>query len=49
MWIDLFEEELSMAQTKNLKIIIMGDFSLDFNINLNKKWCNLIELFDYHI
>ena len=24
----------------------MGDLNLDFNIKLNKKWCNLIELFD---
>ena len=45
-WIDLFEEELSIAQTTDLEIILMGDFSLDFNMNLNKKWCNLIELFD---
>ena len=24
----------------------MGDFNFDFGINLNKKWHNLIELFD---
>ena len=45
-WIDLFEEELSIAQTTDLEIILMGDFNLDFDMNLNKKWCNLIELFD---
>ena len=45
-WIDLFEEESFIAQTTDLEIILMGDFNLDFNMNLNKKWCNLIELFD---
>ena len=45
-WIDLFEEELSIAQTTDLEIILMGDFNFDFGINLNKKWHNLIELFD---
>ena len=45
-WIDLFEEELSIARTTDLEIILMGDFNFDFGLNLNKKWHNLIELFD---
>ena len=45
-WIDLIEEELSIGQTTDLEIISMGDFNFDYGINLNKKWHNLIELFD---
>ena len=45
-WIDLFEEELSIAQTPGLEVIIMGDFNLDLSMNTNRKWLNLIELFD---
>ena len=45
-WIDLFEEEPSIAQTTYLEIILMGDFNVDFGINLNKQWHNLIELFN---
>ena len=43
---DLFEEELSIAQTTGLEVILMGDFNLDVTLNTNKKWNNLIELFD---
>ena len=45
-WIDLFEEELSIAQTTGLEIILMGDFNIDFTNCANKKWLNLLELFD---
>ena len=45
-WIDLFEEALSIAQTTGLEVIIMGDFNLDLSMNTNRKWLNLIELFD---
>ena len=47
-WIDLFEEELSIAQTTGLEIIliIMGDFNIDLGTDINRKWLNLIELFD---
>ena len=45
-WIDLFEEELSIAQTTGLKLIIMGDSNIDLKINHNRKWQNVIDLFD---
>ena len=45
-WIDLFEEELSVAQTTGLEIILMGDFNIDLLHCTNKKWLNLVELFD---
>lgn len=45
-WIDLFEEELSLAQTTGYEIIIMGDFNIDFINCSNNKWLHLIELFD---
>ena len=45
-WIDLFEEELSIAQTTGLEIILMGDFNIDFTNYANKKWLNILELFD---
>ena len=45
-WIDLFEEELSIAQTTGLEIILMGDINIDFTNCANRKWLNLLELFD---
>ena len=30
-WIDLFEEELSIAQTTGLELIVMDDFNMDLN------------------
>ena len=45
-WIDLFEAELSIAQATGLEIILMGDFNINFLNCSNKKWLNLVELFD---
>ena len=45
-WIDLFEEELSIAQATGLEYIIMGDFNIDMRSCSNSKWLNLIQLFD---
>ena len=45
-WIDAFEEELSIAQTTGLKIIVMGDLNIDLLNYSNRKWLNLIQLFD---
>ena len=45
-WIDLFEEELSVAQTTGLEMIIMGDLNIDFQACSNNKWLNLVQLFD---
>ena len=45
-WIDLFEEELSLAQTTGLEYILMGDFNIDLNSSTNSKWSHLIQLFD---
>ena len=45
-WIDLFEEELSIAQATGLEFILMGDFNIDFNLCTNNKWLNLLQLFD---
>lgn len=45
-WIDKFEEEISMAQTTGLEIILMGDFNIEFRSCTNNKWLNLIQLFD---
>ena len=45
-WIYLFEEEIPISQSMGLKGIIMGDFNLDLSMNTNRKWVNLIELFD---
>ena len=45
-WIDLFEEELSAAQTSGLEIIFMGDINIDYKACSNSKWLNLIQLFD---
>lgn len=45
-WIDLFEKELSIAQTTGLEYLLMGDFNIDFGSCSNSKWLNLIQLFD---
>ena len=45
-WIDLLEEELSVAQTTGLETIIMGDVNIDFQACSNNKWLNLVQLFD---
>ncbi|MEW8544984.1 MAG: reverse transcriptase family protein [Candidatus Thiodiazotropha sp.] len=45
-WIDLFEEEVSIAQTTGLEYILMGDFNIDIVSCTNTKWQNLIQLFD---
>ena len=45
-WIDLLEEELSVAQTTGLEMIIMGDLNIDFQACSNNKWPNLMQLFD---
>ena len=45
-WIDLFEAELSITQATGLEIILIGDFNINFLNCSNKKWLNLVELFD---
>ena len=45
-WTDLFEKELSIAQTTELEFLLMGDFSIDMISCSNSKWLNLIQLFD---
>ena len=45
-WIDLLEDELSVAQTTGLEMIIMGDVNIDFQACSNNKWLNLVQLFD---
>ena len=45
-WIDLFEEELSIAQVTGLELILMGDLNIDLTPCTNNKWSNLIQLFD---
>ena len=45
-WTNLFEEELSIAQTTGLEFILMGDFNIDITLSTNSKWMNLIQLFD---
>lgn len=45
-WIDLFEEELSLAQATGLEHILMGDFNIDQTSCTNNRWLNLIQLFD---
>ena len=45
-WIDLFEQEISIAQTAGLEIIIMGDFNIGYKNCSNKKWLSLVQLFD---
>ena len=41
-WIDLFEEELSLAQTTGLDYLVMGDINIDYKHCSNSKWANLI-------
>ena len=43
-WIDLFEEELSLAQTTRLEYLVIGD--IDYKHCSNSKWANLTQLFD---
>ena len=45
-WIDLFEAELSFAQTTGFEIIVIGDFNIDYSNCSNKKWLHLVQLFD---
>ena len=45
-WIDLFEEELSAAQASGLEIILMDDFNIDYILCTNRKWLNLVQLFN---
>ena len=45
-WINLFEEDLSIAQATGLEFILMGDFNIDFNSCTNNKWLNFLQLFD---
>ena len=47
-WIDLFEEELSIAQATGLEYIVMGDFNIDLHTCTNTKWLNMIQLFDLY-
>ena len=46
VWMDFFEEELSIAQTSGFEVILMGDFNIYLNVCTNTKWLNLINLFD---
>ena len=45
-WIDSFEKEVSIAQATGLEIIMMGDFNIDYNKSISKKWLNMIQIFD---
>ena len=45
-WIDLFEEELSIAQATGLEFILMGDFNIDLNACTNSKFLNMLHIFD---
>ena len=45
-WIDLFEEELSIAQATGLEFILMGDFNIDLNACTNSKFLNMLQIFD---
>ena len=45
-WIDLFEQEISIAQTTGHEIIMMGDYNIDYKSCTNRKWLNMIQLFD---
>ena len=45
-WIELFEKELSVAQTTGLEIILMGDFNIDYSPRVNQKWHRMVQLFD---
>ena len=39
-WTNLFEEELSIAQTTGLEFILMGDYNIDITLSTNSKWMN---------
>ena len=44
-WINLFEEELSIAQSTSLEIILIGDFNIDCSSCINKNgriWYNYL-------
>ena len=46
-WADLFEEEISIAQTTGLEYIVMCDFNIDLlSDKSNTKWSNMIQLLD---
>ena len=45
-WIELFEAELSVAQTTGFEIILIGDFNINYLNCSSKKWLHLVELFD---
>ena len=45
-WIDLFDNEITKAQTTSLELILMGDFNIDYSSSCNNKWNNLVQLFD---
>ena len=45
-WIDLFDNEITKAQTTGLELILMGDFNIDYSSSCNNKWNNLVQLFD---
>ena len=46
-WIDLFEEELTIAHATGLELLLMGDFNIDILSCTNSKWNNLAQLFDF--
>ena len=43
---DLFDEELCVAQASGLEIILMGGFNIDYISCTNRKWLNLAQLLD---
>ncbi|MCG8046530.1 MAG: reverse transcriptase domain-containing protein [Candidatus Thiodiazotropha endolucinida] len=45
-WIDLFENELSIANSTGLEFLLMGDFNIDLQSCSNRKWLDLIQLLD---
>ena len=45
-WIDLFEKEVSVAQTTCSEFLLMGDFNIDKNSCSNNKWFSLVQFFD---
>ena len=45
-WIDMFEEELCIAQATGLEFILMGDFNIDLNTCTNNKFINMLQVFD---
>ncbi|MCG8047471.1 MAG: reverse transcriptase domain-containing protein, partial [Candidatus Thiodiazotropha endolucinida] len=46
VWVELFEEELSIAQATGLEMVLMGDFNIDYRSNVNQKWLSMVQLFD---